>query len=74
MQPPPVASNPGFPSQILSRTFGENLPAVWNKIRDEKLGFEATPTAEDSSHHNARAQLGGVQFVQVYSLYFADNF
>ena len=27
-----------------------------------------------SSHDNAGAQLGAVQFLQVYSLYFADNF
>ena len=47
MQPPPVASNPGFSSRILSRSFGENLQAVRDKIRDGKLGFEATHTAED---------------------------
>ena len=47
MQSPPVASNPGFSSRILSRSFGENLRAVRDKIRDGKLGFEANHTAED---------------------------
>ena len=42
MQPPPVPLNPGFPSRILSRSFGENLQVVRDKIRDGKLGFEAT--------------------------------
>ena len=41
MQPPPVASNPGFHP-------GFYLQALQNKIRDGKLGFEATPTAEDN--------------------------
>ena len=31
----------------LSCSFGENLQAVRDKIGDGKLGFEATPTAED---------------------------
>ena len=47
MQPPPVALNPGFPSRILSHSFGENLQAVRDKIGNRKLGFKASPTAED---------------------------
>ena len=47
MQPPPVASYLGFLSRILSRNFRESLQAVRDKIRDGKLGFEATPTVED---------------------------
>ena len=47
MQPPPVASNTGFSSRILSRNFGENIQAMRDKIWDGKLGFAATTTAED---------------------------
>ena len=47
MQPPPVASNPGFPSRTLSHSFGENLQAARDKMRDRKLGFEATLIAEN---------------------------
>ena len=36
-----------MPARILSRRFGEDLQAVRDKIRDGKLGFEATPTVED---------------------------
>ena len=32
IRPPPVALNLGFPSQILSHSFRENLQAVWDKI------------------------------------------
>ena len=112
MQPSPVASNPGFPSRILFHSFGENLQAVRDNIRDGKLGFEATFTvvkisqclrqvvdgilsvvltllppmnrllqllgrvadprnllftASLSRHDNPGAQLGAVQFLQVYS-------
>ena len=55
MQPSPVASNPSFPSQILSHSFGENLQAVRDKIRDGKLWFEATPRAEDKLSKSIRS-------------------
>ena len=41
MGSPTLASNPGFPFQILSRNFGEKLR---DKIRNGKPGFEASPT------------------------------
>ena len=52
MQPPAVASNPGFPSRILSRSFGENLQAVRDKIGDGELGFKATPTTVEDKLSN----------------------
>ena len=36
-----VASNPGFPFRILSRSFGEKSPKLQDKIRNGKPGFEA---------------------------------
>ena len=40
-----VASNPGFPFRILSRSFGEKSedfsPKLQDKIRNRKPGFEA---------------------------------
>ena len=59
MQPPPVASNPGFTSRILSRSFGENLQAVRDKIEDGELGFEATPTAEDKFSNQSLLETSG---------------
>ena len=41
MQPPPVASNQGFPSRILLS------PSTAKQNPGRKVGFEATPTAED---------------------------
>ena len=54
MRPTPAASNPGFLSHFCLALLGEipmqwetNLQAVRDKIRDGKLGFEATSTTED---------------------------
>ena len=54
MRPTPAASNPGILSHFCLALLGEismqwetNLQAVRDKIRDGKLGFEATSTTED---------------------------
>ena len=43
MKPPPVASNLGFSSRILFRSFRENLQVVRDNIQDGKFGFEGYP-------------------------------
>ena len=49
-----VASNPSFPSQILSHTAWRFSPKLQDKIRNEKPGFEAILEVVSCLHSHLR--------------------
>ena len=55
---PNIASNPGFPFRILSRSFFS--PKLRDKIQNGKPGFEAIPNI-GSHHYSISGNLHGIE-------------